>query len=39
MKIDPNAKIGFWTGVGFLCALLVWNIASNRIAILQKYSG
>jgi hypothetical protein len=37
--MNANAKMGFWTGVGFLCALLVWNIASSKIPALKQYSG
>lgn len=37
--MDPHAKIGFYTGLGFLAALLVWNIASSKIPFLKQFSG
>jgi len=37
MAINPNAKIGFWTGIGVLSALLVWNFLSAKIPQVQQF--
>jgi hypothetical protein len=37
--MNADMKMGFWTGVGFLAALLVWNIAASKIPALKQYSG
>lgn len=39
MAVNANAKIGFWTGVGFLGALFVWNILANKVPVLKQYTG
>jgi hypothetical protein len=39
MAVNANAKIGFWTGIGFLGALLVWNLLANRIPAIKQYAG
>lgn len=36
MAINPNAKIGFWTGIGVLSALFVWNFLSSRIPSFRE---
>jgi hypothetical protein len=39
MPINANAKIGFWTGIGVLSALLVWNILATRIPSIKQFTG
>lgn len=37
MALNANAKIGFWTAVGVLAALLVWNVATSKVAVLKQF--
>lgn len=37
MAINANAKIGFYTALGVLGALLVWNIISTRIPAFKQF--
>lgn len=39
MAVNANAKIGFWTGIGVLSALLVWNILSTKIPAIKQFTG
>lgn len=36
MAVNPNAKIGFYTALGVLSALLVWNFLSSRIPAISQ---
>lgn len=36
MAVNANAKIGFYTALGVLSALLVWNFLSSRIPAIQQ---
>ena len=36
MAVNPNAKVGFYTAIGVLSALLVWNFLSTRIPQLSQ---
>jgi hypothetical protein len=37
MAINPNAKIGFYTALGVLGALLVWNFLSTKVPALKQF--
>ena len=37
MAINANAKIGFYTALGVLGALLVWNFAASKIPSLKTF--
>lgn len=37
MALNANAKIGFYTALGVLGALLVWNIVSSKIPSLKSF--
>jgi hypothetical protein len=37
MAVNANAKIGFYTALGVLAALLVWNFASTKIPALKQF--
>ena len=37
MAINPNAKVGFYTALGVLGALLVWNFLSAKIPSIQQF--
>ena len=39
MAVNPNAKTGFYTALGVLAALLVWNFVSTRIPAIKEFSG
>jgi hypothetical protein len=39
MALDNNTKIGFYTAIGVLSALLVWNILASKIPTLKQFSG
>lgn len=39
MAINANAKIGFYTALGVLGALLVWNIISTKVPAIKAFSG
>lgn len=36
MAVNPNAKTGFYTALGVLAALLVWNFLSSKIPAIQQ---
>lgn len=35
MAVNADAKTGFWTAVGVLAALFIWNLASNKFPALR----
>lgn len=35
MAVNADAKTGFWTAIGVLAGLFVWNFISNRIPALR----
>lgn len=35
MAVNANAKTGFYTALGVLAALLIWNLAATRIPVLK----
>jgi len=37
MAVNANAKIGFYTALGVLGALLVWNFVATRIPSLKQF--
>lgn len=37
--VNANAKTGFWTAIGVLAGLFVWNIVASRIPTLKQFSG
>lgn len=37
MAVNPNAKIGFYTALGVLGALLVWNFLSTKVPALKQF--
>ncbi len=37
MALNANAKVGFYTALGVLGALLVWNIIATRIPALKQF--
>lgn len=37
--LNPNAKIGFYTALGVLAALLVWNVVASRVPTLKQFGG
>lgn len=37
MAVNPNAKVGFYTALGVLSALLVWNFLSTKIPSIQQF--
>lgn len=37
MAVNPNAKMGFWTAVGVLSALVVWNFLAQRIPSIKQF--
>lgn len=37
MALNANAKIGFYTALGVLGALLVWNILSSKVPALKQF--
>ena len=37
MAVNANAKVGFYTALGVLSALLVWNFLSARIPALKEF--
>ncbi len=39
MAINANAKIGFYTALGVLGALLVWNIISIKVPSFRAFAG
>lgn len=39
MALNANAKIGFYTALGVLGALLVWNIIGSKIPAIKQFSG
>lgn len=40
MALNPNTVHGFYTALGMLAALLVWNFAASRFPrVLQQYTG
>ena len=39
MAINANAKIGFWTAIGVVAGLLVWNFVSTKVPAIKTYSG
>lgn len=39
MAINANAKIGFYTALGVLGALLVWNFISTKVPAIKTFSG
>jgi hypothetical protein len=34
--VNANAKIGFWTAIGVLAGLFVWNFVSSRVPSFQQ---
>lgn len=36
MAVNANAKVGFYTALGVLSALLVWNFLSARVPALNQ---
>lgn len=34
--LNANAKVGFWTAIGVLAGLFVWNLVSSKIPSLNK---
>ena len=39
MAVNANAKMGFYTALGVLGALLVWNFISAKIPAIQTFGG
>lgn len=39
MAVNANAKVGFYTALGVLGALLVWNIISTKVPSLKSFGG
>lgn len=39
MAVNANAKIGFYTALGVLGALLVWNFISTKVPAIKTFSG
>jgi len=37
MAVNANAKIGFYTALGVLSALLVWNFLSSKVPGIQQF--
>lgn len=37
MAVNANAKVGFYTALGVLSALLVWNFISRKIPAIQTF--
>jgi hypothetical protein len=37
MAVNANAKMGFYTALGVLSALLVWNFLSSRVPALKQF--
>lgn len=37
MAVNANAKIGFYTALGVLAALLVWNFATTRVPAFKQF--
>lgn len=37
MAVNANAKVGFYTALGVLSALLVWNILSSKVPTLKQF--
>lgn len=39
MAVNANAKVGFYTALGVLAALLVWNFVSTRVPAVKAFTG
>ncbi len=39
MAVNQNAKVGFWTAIGVLAGLFVWNVVSSRVPAFQQLNG
>ena len=39
MALNANAKVGFYTAIGVLAALLVWNVLASKVPTLKQFSG
>lgn len=39
MAVNANAKVGFYTALGVLGALLVWNFVSTKIPAIKAFNG
>jgi hypothetical protein len=37
MAINANAKVGFYTALGVLGALLVWNIVASKVPSFKQF--
>lgn len=37
MAVNANAKVGFYTALGVLSALLVWNFISTKIPAIRTF--
>jgi len=37
MAVNSDAKTGFYTALGVLAALLVWNFVSARVPSLRQF--
>lgn len=35
MAVNPNAKVGFYTAVGVLAALIVYNFLAQKVPALK----
>ena len=35
MAVNANAKVGFWTALGVLAGLFVWNFLSSKIPAIN----
>jgi hypothetical protein len=39
MAVNPNAKVGFYTALGVLGALLVWNVIASKVPQFSQFTG
>lgn len=37
MTVNANAKVGFYTALGVLSALLVWNFLSTKVPQIRQF--